>query len=572
MTQPWLSEKQSDISAKLSSTLPAVGGSRWLNCIMPSANSGQADSMASARLACALATGLALAAACWRAARRRRRRAALHPPLRDPSNGAPLSKACVFKLRRALFCGAQSVSYANSDPLLAMRGSGHHLYDEEGRAFLDTRNNVCHVGHANAAVAEAVCLQVRVLNTNSRYLHPTVCLLARQLLATLPAPLCDGVVFFVNSGSEANDLALRLARAHTGRHGVVVVERGYHGHTVGTLAISPYKAGSPRAHAAERQPAWVRAVPAPDVYRGPYRGPDAAQRYAAHVGEACAALAQAAAESGDPSLAAGAFFAESGMSVAGVLVPPRGYLPACYAAVRAAGGVCIADEVQTGLGRCGNGGWWAFEGLGDETHGAPAEARAGAGARRGERCVPDMVTVGKPLGNGMPIGAVLCSRELAVSFAAGPEYFNTFGGNPVCAAAALAVLQQIEALGLRGRARETGAALRAGLLSLAAQPHGALIGQVRGGGLFWGIDLVTDRQARTPASAQASWVCSRLKRTHRVLTSLDGPSDNVLVVKPPLTFGRAEAAALVAALDECLRALARLPPGELEAGGLVTPT
>lgn len=413
-----------------------------------------------------------------------------------------------------------------------------------------------------------------MLNTNTRYLHPTVCLLARSLLATLPAPLCDGVVFFVNSGSEANDLALRLARAHTGRCGAVVIEHGYHGHTVATIGISPYKFASARAHPTARQPSWVRTVPAPDTYRGPHRGPDAGERYAEAVREACAALAVAAAEAADPSLQVGAFFVESGMSVAGVVVPPKGYLGACYKAVRAAGGVCIADEVQTGLGRCGNGGWWAFEGstptAGPQARDTPSTGGTTAG-QRGRAAVPDIVTVGKPLGNGMPIAAVLCTREIALSFASGPEYFNTFGGNPVCAAAALTVLQQIESRGLRQRAAETGAALRRALLELAAQPHGALIGDVRGAGLFLGIDFVLDRELRTPATAEVSWLCSRLKNIHRVLTSVDGPFDNVLVVKPPLTFGKAEAATLVAALEESLRALSLVPADELRQRGH-TPT
>lgn len=502
-----------------------------------------------------VAAGAALVGAWLLRYARRRRSAALYPPLLDPSTGAPLSKAAILKLRRTLFCAAQSVSYANSDPLLAMRGREHWLYDEDGRAYLDTRNNVCHVGHANSAVAAAVSAQVSMLNTNTRYLHPTVCLLARALLKTLPPPLCDGVAFFVNSGSEANDLALRLARAHTGRLGAVVVEHGYHGHTVATVSISPYKSGSARAHSTARQPEWVRAVPAPDVYRGVHRGADAAERYAEHVRDACGALGALADERSDPSLRVGAFFVESGMSVAGVLVPPDGYLRACYAAVRAAGGVCIADEVQTGLGRLGTGAWWAFEG-----DGKPRKA-----------VVPDIVTVGKPLGNGMPIAAVLCSREVARSFESGPEYFNTFGGNPVCAAAALAVLGEVEARGLRARAAETGAQLRRALADLAATPQGALIGDVRGGGLFVGVDFVTDRVTRTPAAAEASWLCSRLKGTHRVLTSLDGPGDNVLVVKPPLTFGPAEVALLVSALDESLRALALVPACELRTRGH-TPT
>lgn len=470
---------------------------------------------------------------------RRRVDSSPYPPLCDPATGEPLSKADIFKLRRLLFCSAQSVSYANTDPLLAMRGRDHWLFDEHGVAYLDTRNNVCHVGHANAVVADAVSAQVRELNTNTRYLHPTVALLAKALLATLPAPLCDGIVFFVNSGSEANDLALRLARAHTGRVGAIVAEHAYHGHTIATLGVSPYKFGSAKAHPTARQPDWVRVVPAPDVYRGAHRGADAGERYAAAVADACAALGAEAAAANDPSRGVGAFFLESGMSVAGVLVPPPGFLRAAYAAVRAAGGVCVADEVQTGLGRSGNGRWWAFE-----------------SASGGKPVAPDIVTIGKPLGNGMPIAAVLCTREIGDSFAAGVEYFNTFGGNPVCAAAALAVLREVEARGLRAAATATGAELRARLAELAATAHGALIGDVRGEGLFVGIDLVVDRTSREPATAQASHLCSRLKSAHRILTSLDGPGDNVIVLKPPLTFGSREVGLFVRALEAELRLLA----------------
>lgn len=505
----------------------------------------------------ALGGGLAAAAvglAAW-AWRRRLCSRRPHPPLLDPSTGATLGKEELMRLRRGHFCAAQTVSYANTDPLLAMRGREHWLFDESGLDYLDTRNNVCHVGHANPAVARAVSLQVGTLNTNTRYLHPTVCLLARRLLETMPEPLRSGVVFFVNSGSEANDLALRLARAHTGRRGAVAVAHGYHGHTVGALGVSPYKYDSAKAHVTGGRPAWTRTVPAPDVYRGPHRGPDAAQRYAAYVADACAELAACAAASADGAgggeRGVAAFFVESGMSVAGVIVPPDGYLRACYAAVRAAGGVCVADEVQTGLGRVGAPHWWAFE------------LEAGA--------VPDVVTVGKPLGNGMPVAAVVCAREIADSFARGPEYFNTFGGNPVCAAAALAVLEQIECCQLRERAARVGSHLRARLCALAAQPHAQLVGEVRGRGMFVGIDLVRDRATREPATAETSWLCSRLKQHHRILTSVDGPADNVLVLKPPLTFAEPDVDAFVRALDAQLRELARVESSELSARGH-TPT
>ena len=260
----------------------------------------------------------------------------------------PGLKATLLAQRRRDFCPAQSVSYANVDPLVVVEGFGCTLVDEAGRRFLDTRNNVAHVGHAHPGVASAVAEQAAVLNTNTRYLHKNVCELARRLLSTMPAPLSDGVVFFVNSGSEANDLALRLARAHaaqrdaaagvvpsgTGGVGesggrVIVVDHAYHGHTIGALALSPYKFEH-KSFGGRGKPDWVTVCPAPDTYRGPHRGSDAATEYAKYVSDACGAAGRV-----------DAFFIESGMSVAGVILPPPGYLSACYQVKRAEGAVGV---------------------------------------------------------------------------------------------------------------------------------------------------------------------------------------------------------------------------------------
>ena len=439
-----------------------------------------------------------------------------------------LDKAQLLAERRRHFCAAQSISYANTDPLLIVSGHGATLVDEAGRRFLDTRNNVAHVGHAHPAVAAAVAEQVATLNTNTRYLHPNVCALAKKLLATMPAPLSDGVVFFVNSGSEANDLAVRLARAFNPRSELtLVVDHAYHGHTITALGLSPYKFEH-RSFKGKGKPSWVTKCPAPDTYRGPHRGADAGARYAEPVVAAC----EAACAGGGGGVCA--FFIESGMSVAGVIMPPDGYLAACYHAVRAAGGVCIADEVQTGMGRFGSS-WWGFE----------------------QQCVvPDIVTMGKSCGNGMPLAAVVCTRAVSDAFATGPEYFNTFGGNPVCTAAGLAVFETIAKEDLRARATATGTFLREALAALAGEPAGVLLGDVRGCGLFMGIEFVRDRESREPATAETSFICSRLKDVHRILTSIDGPHDNVLVVKPPLCFGEPEARRLVGALRCELMALA----------------
>ena len=472
-----------------------------------------------------------------------------------------MSKDEIFAARRSLFCAAQSVSYANTNPLLVLSGRGTRLFDERGVAYLDTRNNVGHVGHTHPRVAAAVARQVGTINTNTRYLHPNIVRLGARLLATMPPPLCDGRIFLVNSGSEANDLALRLAHAHAdataataaggsgaasaevlGARDVVVLEHAYHGHTVGALSLSPYKFD--HAGGGGRPPT-THIAPAPDTYRGPHRGADAAAAYAAGVAAACGRA---------PGGRVAALFVESGMSVAGVILPPAGYLATAFAAVRAAGGVCVCDEVQTGLGRLGDR-FWAFQPpRGGETISTDA--------------TPDIVTMGKPLGNGMPLAAVVCTAAVADAFAArGIEYFNTFGGNPVCCAAGNAVLDVLEEEGLQANAARSGAALRARLAELAAQPRGRLIGDVRGAGLFLGIEFVRDRTTLEPATAETSLICSRLKDEHRILTSIDGPHDNVIVVKPPLCFSPADAAEFITALGTVLGNL-----GEVDKDAAHTPT
>ena len=426
-----------------------------------------------------------------------------------------LTKEQTYQMRQQYTCPALSVSYANTDPLMVMSGAGAYLYDDAGAAFLDTRNNVAHLGHQHPAVVAAVQAQVAELNTNTRYLHPNLVLLAERLLATLPSPLAK--VFFVNSGSEANDLALRLAWTHTRNRDVVVVDHAYHGHTASTVDISPYKA---EGKGGLGLPAWVHKVACPDTYRGPHRGADAGAKYAAEVQDVCARAGRVA-----------AFFVESGMSVGGVILPPEGYLAAAYAAVRAAGGVCVADEVQTGFGRFGTH-FWGFQ---------------------QQHVVPDIVTMGKPFGNGMPLAAVVTTRAVADSFATGMEYFNTFGGNPVVCAAGLAVLETIEQQGLQQHAREVGDYLKAAFTNMSAEFP--LIGHVRGAGLFLGVEFVRDRETLEPAAAETSLICSRLKDRHRVLTSIDGPHNNVLVLKPPMCFGQREADAFVDAMRHVMAGL-----------------
>jgi len=407
-----------------------------------------------------------------------------------------------------------SLSIAYRRPLTIVRGWKQFLYDEDGLRYLDAVNNVPHVGHSHPRVVRAVREQLAVLNTNTRYLHERLVQYAERLTATLPDPL--SVCYFVNSGSEANELAIRLARAATGRRGAVVVDVGYHGNTTTLVDVSPYKHDGPGGLG---PPPWVRKIPMPDGYRGRFRrdDPDAGKKYAALTSEAMAALEM----SGEP---VGAFLAESILSCGGQIVLPDGFLPEAYARIRAAGGVCIADEVQVGLGRVGTH-FWAFE-----TQGV----------------VPDIVTMGKPIGNGHPLGAVVTTPQIARAFANGMEFFSTFGGNPVSCAAGLAVLDVIDEEGLERNALEVGAHLLEGLRGLVARHP--IAGDARGLGLFVGLELVRNRETLEPAGEEASYVANRMRECG-ILLSTDGPFHNVLKIKPPLCFTRADAERVVEALD-----------------------
>jgi 4-aminobutyrate aminotransferase-like enzyme len=421
--------------------------------------------------------------------------------------------------RRRLLGPSLSVSYRT--PLHIVRGEGAYLYDADGRAYLDCVNNVAHVGHAHPRVVEAGAAQMRLLNTNTRYLHELVLRYAERLTGLLPEHL--EVCYFVNSGSEANELALRLARAATGRADVATVDVAYHGNTQRLIEISPYKFAGPGG-AAKRDD--VHVVPLPDGYRGRHRGADRAAAEA-WLTESREILADASATGHVP----GAVIAEAIPSVAGQIVPPAGWLAGLFDAGRAVGAVPIADEVQVGFGRVGID-WWAFA-----AHDA----------------TPDIVTMGKPIGNGHPLGAVVTTRAIADAFANGMEYFNTFGGNPVSAAIGLAVLDVVEEEGLREHARVTGERLLAALRQLADRHEE--IGDVRGMGLFLGLELVRDRETREPDADLARELANRAAE-QGVLLSTDGPFHNVLKIKPPLVFSAADATRLVETVDAILSEVA----------------
>ncbi|MEM7582182.1 MAG: aminotransferase class III-fold pyridoxal phosphate-dependent enzyme [Acidobacteriota bacterium] len=409
-----------------------------------------------------------------------------------------------------------SLSLSYDQPLKIVRGWMQYLFDHQGRPFLDCVNNVCHVGHCHPRVVDAAHRQMQQLNTNTRYLHDHLADYAERLVATLPDPL--SVCYFVCTGSEANDLALRLARAYTGQHGIAVVDGDYHGHTGCLIDISPYKHDGPGGAGT---PPHVRKVRMPDTYRQRLpQGVDAGREYSAEVAEAIAWL-----ERSGHGFAA--FISESLLSCGGQIVPPEGYFEHAFQHTRAAGGVCILDEVQVGFGRVGSH-FWAFE---------------------SHDVVPDIVTVGKPIGNGHPLAAVITTPEIARAFANGMEYFNTFGGNPVSCAVGLAVLDVIEEEGLQARALEVGQGLLAGLERL--RERHPIIGDVRGLGLFLGAELVRDPDTLEPAADEASRIVDRMKRRGYLL-STDGPLHNVIKIKPPLPFTRDNAEGLLRDLDHVL--------------------
>ena len=435
-----------------------------------------------------------------------------------PAAQPVLRKHDLTAKRKTVLGSSLSLSY--HDPVHVVQGRGAWLYDDAGRAYLDTVNNVPHVGHANARVADRVARQSRILNTNTRYLHSGIVKLADELLAHFPAPL--EVVFLVCSGSEANELALRMARCHTGRDGVVCLEGGYHGNTGSLVEVSQYKFDGPGGAGAGPR---VAVAPMPDTYRGRFRSGQGMSdaklgaRYADEVRQAASRLANG------PGVAA--FIAEPILSCGGQIEPPPGYLRAAFEHVRQAGGVCIADEVQVGFGRVGDA-FWGFELQG---------------------VVPDIVTLGKPMGNGHPVAAVVTTREIADSFANGMEYFSTFGGNPVSCAAARAVLAEIRDRGLQEHTRRVGNGLLRELRAL-AERH-PVVGDVRGRGLFLGIELVWDRETREPYAEACSYLVNRA-RERGVLLSVDGPDHNVIKIKPPLVFGEGDASLLVETLDTVL--------------------
>ena len=436
-----------------------------------------------------------------------------------PENGlhsAERTKQEILLFRKTHIGRNLSISYNN--PLKIVKGEGQYLFSEEGQVYVDGVNNVTHVGHCHPEVVAAGQGQMAVLNTNTRYLHDNIIEYAQQLLDTFPDPL--SVCFFVCTGSEANELAFRLARIYTNRRDIISLDGSYHGNTNLLIDVSPYKHDGPGGKGA---PVGVETVVMPDGYRGPHKGTryETSVAYAAYVKEA--AEKQAAQGKG-----VAAFICESILGCGGQVVLPENYMQAAFEHVRTAGGVCIADEVQVGFGRPGSH-FWAFEAQG---------------------CIPDIVTVGKPMGNGHPMAAVVTTPEIADTFANGMEYFNTFGGNPVSCAIGKAVLDVVEKEGLQENSKKVGDQLLNGFSRL--MERFPLIGSVRGLGLFLGVELVKNRSTLDPAPGHAGYIANRM-RDHGFLMSTDGPLHNVLKLKPPLVFSEQNADDLLTALEKVLQ-------------------
>lgn len=401
-----------------------------------------------------------------------------------------------------------------NEPLELVRGRGCKVFDASGNEYLDCYNNVANLGHCHPYVVDALTRQASTLNTNSRYLHREVVRLGERLSSTLPSHLDTWI--FVCTGSEANDLAVRMSRAVTGKEGIVITENSYHGNTsvCAPLSLIDYDAND--------RPGWVETVPPPNLYRGLYRhgDNDAGSKYAGHVDSAARLL-------NDRGKGLAGLMIDSIFDGNGSLVPPPDYLSEVYARVRTHGGLTIADEVQMGFARSGTH-MWGFQAFGVE---------------------PDIVTMGKPMGNGHPMAALVTRRDIAAKLQANGGYFNTFGGNTVSAVVGNACLDVLWGENLQGNAARSGATMRAGLADLMERHE--IVGHIQGRGLFLGVELVTDRTTRAPAKLAARWVRERMKSLG-VLVSSTGPFGNIIKIRPPLVFSNADAARCLEALETAL--------------------
>ena len=417
------------------------------------------------------------------------------------------------KLRKKYLSQSFSLSY--NEPLHLVRGRGQYLYDSKGNEYLDAVNNIQHVGHSHPKVTEAANEQFKKLNTNTRYLDKTILDYARALTDKLPSNL--NKCYFTNSGSESNDLALRIARNHSNSKETIVLEGAYHGHVTSLIEISPYKHDGPGG---KGPPEYVHVVPMPDPFRGIYRGQSSGLKYAAEVKTILDEIRS-------DNKRVSAFIFEPILGCGGQIIPPNGFLSSSFKMVRDNNGVCIADEVQVGFGRMGES-FWGFE---------------------TQDIVPDIVTLGKSIGNGHPLSVVVTSEDLSNEFNNGMEYFNSFGGNPVSCAIGHAVLKIIEEEELQENAFRVGNELKT-LLNEVKSVHD-IIGDVRGKGLFLGIEIIRDLDTLEPDKQVTHRIVNEM-RNRKILLSSDGPDHNVIKVKPPMVFNSSNALFLVETLDKVL--------------------
>ena len=430
-----------------------------------------------------------------------------------------LSDHADLLINRQEFIG-RNLSISYQEKLKIEKGALQYLYDDRGRTFIDCVNNPSHVGHCHPVVVRRMQKQLATLNTNTRYLSDHLVEYARRLTSKLDPSL--HVCYFTNSGSEANDLAIRMSRHFTGQKDVIVLDHAYHGTSTAAMEMSPYKFDGKGGFG---QMPWIHKAMNPDTYRGQYRGnnPDAGKNYAQDVARIIDELQSS-------GKAPAAFICETLLGVGGQIPLPDGYLEEVYRHVRNAGGVCIADEVQVGFGRVGEA-FWGFE---------------------LQHVIPDIVVMGKPIGNGHPLAAVVVTEPIARAFNNGMEYFNTFGGNPVSMVTGLAVLDVIEGEEMQQHAAEVGNHLMSGLRRL--MDRYPIIGDVRGKGLFIGAEFVKSRTTLEPATEEINLVVEKMK-SKGFLLSTDGPLYNVLKIKPPMTFSKQNADDMVEALDEVLEQL-----------------
>lgn len=403
-------------------------------------------------------------------------------------------------------------------PLYLTKGEGVWLYDNDGKRYLDCYNNVPSVGHCNPYVVEQLTKQIATLNTHTRYLHHAIVEYAEMLADTLPGDL--SVCTLVCTGTEANDLAYRIARAVTGNEGVICTTGAYHGNSTLVAELSP------EFERIRPKPDFIVDVAPPDMYRGQFGSddPDCIQKYANLVDDGIAELKD---NGHQPAM----MLIDSIYDCAGIHTPPPEYQQAVYEKVRAAGGLIVCDEVQSGLTRMGDN-YWGFMDSG---------------------VIPDIVTMGKPMGDGHPVAAVVTTPEIAADFARETDYFNTYGGNPVSATAGKAVLEVVARENLLANVKKSGDYLIAGFTKL-AEKH-SLIGDIRGKGLFLAIELVRDRATKKPAAEEAAEL-SELMRENGVLIARIGQHRNVLKIRPPLVFTTAHADIALDALDDALLKLA----------------